>query len=177
MSDERRQRLDAIGFVWDVLASAWEEGFAALMTFKAGEGHCNVPQRHVEGTFKLGTWVNNQRRRGDVMTARESLTEDELAIFDLLTKPEPKLTKAQEVEVKKVARELLLKLQDQLNILDWRARQQTRAAVQSTIRFTLNELPEEPYPEAIWENKVDAVWAYIFSRSQQADSEMRYASQ
>jgi hypothetical protein len=28
--------------------------------------------------------------------------------FDLLTKPEPKLTKAQEVEVKKVARELLI---------------------------------------------------------------------
>jgi hypothetical protein len=48
-----------------------------------------------------------------------------------------------------------------------RQRQQTRAAVQSTIRFTLNELPEEPYPEPLWETKVDAVWAYIFSRTQQ----------
>jgi len=98
--------------------------------------------------------------------AREGLTENELAIFDLLTKPEPKLTKAQEVEVKKVARDLLLKLHDQLSF-NWRATQQTRAAVQSTIRFTLNELPEEPYPESLWDKKVDAVWAYIFSRTQQ----------
>ena len=38
--------------------------------------------------------------------AREGLTEEELAIFDLLTKPEPRLTKTQEIEVKNVAREL-----------------------------------------------------------------------
>jgi len=45
--------------------------------------------------------------------------------------------------------------------------EQTRAAVQSTIRFTLNELPEEPYPEKVWDTKVEAVWSYVFSRSQQ----------
>ena len=46
-----------IGFVWDALEEAWEEGFAALMIFKAREGHCRVPTLHVEGTFKLGQWV------------------------------------------------------------------------------------------------------------------------
>jgi type I restriction enzyme R subunit len=40
-------------------------------------------------------------------------------------------------------------------------------AVQSTIRFTLNELPEEPYPEKVWDTKVEAVWSYVFSQSQQ----------
>jgi type I restriction enzyme R subunit len=55
-------------------------------------------------------------------------------------------------------------------VLDWHARQQTRADVQSTIRFTLNELPEEPYPEPMWQTKVDAVWTYIFSRAQQRRS-------
>ena len=59
MPAERRQRLDAIGFVWDALESRWEEGFAALKTFKAREGHCLVPADHVEGTFKLGQWVSN----------------------------------------------------------------------------------------------------------------------
>jgi type I restriction enzyme R subunit len=98
--------------------------------------------------------------------AREALSEDELAIFDLLTRPEPKLTKAQELEVKRVARDLLEKLQDQLAIAEWRAKQQTRAAVQSTIRFTLNELPAEPFPELLWNEKVDAVWAFIFARQQ-----------
>ena len=55
MPAERRKRLDAIGFVWDPLEEAWEEGFAALKKFKAREGHCLVPEAHVEGTFKLGT--------------------------------------------------------------------------------------------------------------------------
>jgi type I restriction enzyme M protein len=98
--------------------------------------------------------------------AREDLTEDELAVFDLLTKPKPKLSKAQEAAVKKVARDLLEKLQEQLSVEEWQAKQQTRAAVQSTIRFTLNELPEEPYPEPLWNEKVDAVWAFIFARRQ-----------
>ena len=69
MSAEHRQRLDAVGFVWDPLERAWEEGFAALTTFKTREGHCLVPQRHVEGTFKLGTWVNVQRANRDTMSA------------------------------------------------------------------------------------------------------------
>ena len=66
--------------------------------------------------------------------------------------------------MKKVARDLLEKLQEQLAVAEWQAKQQTRAAVQSTIRFTLNELPEEPYPEPVWNEKVDAVWAFIFAR-------------
>jgi type I restriction enzyme R subunit len=93
--------------------------------------------------------------------------------FDLLTKPEPKLTKAQHAEVKQVARDLLMKLQDQLNVFDWRARQQTRAAVQSAIRFTLNELPEEPYPERLCNEKVDAVWAFVFARQHNASASTR----
>jgi type I restriction enzyme R subunit len=103
--------------------------------------------------------------------AREGLTEDEKAIFDVLTKPKPKLSKAQEVAVKKVARELLAKLQEYLSVTEWQAKQQVRAAVQSTIRFTLNDLPEEPYPEPLWNEKVDAVWFFIFSRKQARASE------
>ena len=130
----------------------------------------NLGTVQVEAFFEalkaLVAEMDDEERRA----AREGLTEEELAIFDLLTKPEPKLTKAQELEVKRVARELLMKLHDKLDVLDWQSRQQTRADVQSTIRFTLNELPEEPYPEAMWHEKVDAVWAFIFSRAQQRRS-------
>lgn len=103
-----------------------------------------------------------EERRG----AREGLTEEELAIFDLLTKPEPKLTKAQEDEVKRVARDLLEKLQEHLRVAGWQLRVRPRATVQSTIRFTLNDLPEDPYSEDIWEGKVDAVWQLVFTRYQ-----------
>jgi superfamily II DNA or RNA helicase len=68
-SAERRQRLEAIGLVWDVLDSGWEEGFAALKTFKAREGHCSVPKLHIEATFKLGQWVSVQRTRGANVSA------------------------------------------------------------------------------------------------------------
>jgi len=40
----------------------------------------------------------------------EGLSEEELAIFDILTKPEPALSKAEEAQVKKVCRELLATL-------------------------------------------------------------------
>ena len=100
----------------------------------------------------------------EARAAREGLTEDELAIFDLLTKPEPKLTKAQEIEVKKVAHELLEKLQDAVSVFQWRNRQQTRAAVRSTIEVVLNSLPDVPYPENVWNEKVEATWAFVFAR-------------
>lgn len=124
----------------------------------------NLGTLDVEAFFEalkaLVASMEDEERRA----AREGLTEDELAIFDLLTRPEPKLTKTQERAVKKIARELLQKLTDQLAVDDWQAKQQTRAAVQSTIRFTLNDLPEEPYPESMWGQKVDAVWNFIFAR-------------
>jgi hypothetical protein len=61
MPAECRQRLDAIGFSWDPLKLIWEDGLGSLKQYQAREGHCRVPQRHIEGTFKLGMWVHNQR--------------------------------------------------------------------------------------------------------------------
>jgi type I restriction enzyme, R subunit len=107
----------------------------------------------------IGEMDEEERR-----AAREELTEDELAIFDLLTRPEPKLNKAQEIAVKKIARELLQKLKEHLRVFRWRDFQQPRAAVLAEIRETLNELPEEPYPQLLWEQKVDGVWQFVFSR-------------
>ena len=100
----------------------------------------------------------------ETRAAREGLSEDELAIFDLLTKPAPVLTKAEEIEVKKVARALLERLQELVAALDWVAGQQTRAAVHSEIRVKLNELPEQPYPAELWQAKVEQVWDFVLSR-------------
>lgn len=95
---------------------------------------------------------------------REDMSEAELAIYDLLTRPEPKLTRAQQVQVKKVARELMAKLEDKIAVFQWRQRQQTRGEVRWTIEQALNELPEEPYPEALWRGKVEVAWQFIFAR-------------
>ena len=108
---------------------------------------------------KLVAEMGDEERRA----AREGLSEDELAIFDLLTRPEPKLSREQEAAVKRVARELLEKLQA-LKVEFWRKNPQTRAQVYSEIRVTLNELPEEPYPEPLWKDKVEAVWQFVYAQ-------------
>ena len=104
--------------------------------------------------------------------AREGLREDELAIYDLLTRPEPKLTKAQDAEVKKVARELLVRLHDKVAVFEWHRRQQTRSDVEWTIKEVLNTLPEEPYPEELWNSKVEATWQFVFGRRDLPSSEV-----
>jgi type I restriction enzyme R subunit len=116
-------------------------------------------ERFFEELKALVREMEEEQRRA----AREQLTEEELAIFDLLTKPEPKLTKAQDVQVKKVARDLLRKLKEHELVFKWSQRQETRAGVLSAIRVELNELPEEPYPEDLWHQKVDATWQFVTS--------------
>ena len=57
---ERARRPDR--FDSDAHGNHWEEGCASLEAFKARNGHCRVPLRHVEGEFKLGGWVALQRK-------------------------------------------------------------------------------------------------------------------
>ncbi len=45
-----------------------------------------------------------------------------------------------------------------------KAGQQTRAAVQSEIRYKLDQLPQEPYPKELWQAKVDQVWDFVLTR-------------
>lgn len=104
--------------------------------------------------------MNEEQQRA----AREELSEEELAIFDLLTNPEPKLTKAQETEVKAVARRLLERLEELVMAVNWTGNQQSRGAVWSEIRQKLNELPNDPYPQNIWDAKVSQVWDFVLTR-------------
>jgi type I restriction enzyme R subunit len=91
----------------------------------------------------------------------EGLTEEELALFDLLTKPEPQLTKKQEVEVKKVGRELIETLKKEKLVLDWRKKQQSRAAVRLSIEQLLDRLPALYTPE-LYRQKCELVYQHVY---------------
>jgi uncharacterized protein (UPF0303 family) len=69
MPVERRQRLDALGFVWDPLSGQWENGFTHLKSFREREGHCLVPALHKESGFTLGSWVKTQRKTKATMSS------------------------------------------------------------------------------------------------------------
>ncbi len=78
MLPERRQRLDALGFVWDARTAQWEEGFRYLQLFHQREGNCRVPQLHREQGFRLGQWVGVQR------IAQDKLSPDRRQRLDVL---------------------------------------------------------------------------------------------
>jgi len=85
MSPERRQRLEALGFVWDVLIAQWEEGFRCLEIYHQREGHCRVPQNHREQGFGLGGWVRKQRSTKDTMSLERRQRLDALGfVWDIL---------------------------------------------------------------------------------------------
>ena len=81
MSSERRQRLDEIGFVWGVLAEAWEEGFSKLLQFKKAEGHCRAPQGFKLKGFNLGSWVAVQRKAKDSMSPERRQRLDDIGFI------------------------------------------------------------------------------------------------
>jgi type I restriction enzyme R subunit len=91
----------------------------------------------------------------------EELSEEELAIFDLITKPDMELTKKEKRQVKKIARELLETLKREKLVLDWRKTQATRAAVRVVIEDKLDGLPEM-FIKDIYNQKCNAVYQHIF---------------
>jgi type I restriction enzyme R subunit len=91
----------------------------------------------------------------------EQLNDEELVIFDLLTKPEIALTKQEAAEVKKVSKSLLEKLKKEKLVLDWRKQQTTRAMVLTTIRDILDELPRA-YSKELYEQKCERVYQHFY---------------
>ncbi len=91
----------------------------------------------------------------------EQLSEEELIIFDLLTKPEIDLTDKERAEVKKVAKTLLEKLKQEKLVLDWRKQQTTRAMVLTTIKDVLDQLPRA-YTKELYEQKCDTVYQHFY---------------
>ena len=97
----------------------------------------------------------------DQRAISEKLNEEELAIYDLLLKPRPKLSQAEVKQVKQVAQEMLATLKEEKLILDWRKKQQARAAVQLAIEEWLDQLPSA-YEEPLWQQKVQSVYGHIY---------------
>lgn len=94
-------------------------------------------------------------------TVAEGLSEEELAVFDLLTRPGPKLSPEERDQVKAVARELLDILKREKLVLDWRKRQQSRAQVRHSIEEILDKLPAQ-YDERVFDQKCARVYEHIY---------------
>ncbi len=108
--------------------------------------------------IKLANDLKEEEKRA----IKENLSEDELAIFDLLMKDT--LIEKEIEQVKKTARTLLEKLKKEL-VLDWRDKEPTRAGVKNTIYDVVYaDLPEPAYTEKDCEIKGHEVYNFVFER-------------
>lgn len=121
----------------------------------------NAGSMDVERLFEELTAFVQSMDEEEKRHVKEGLTEEEQAVVDILTRPEPKLSKAQELEVKKIAQQLLEKLKKEKFVLDWQLRESAKADVRETIRQEFDELPEV-YDRKLWDEKVERTYQFIF---------------
>ena len=126
-------------------------------------GSLNVEQLFNE-LLALSRALNDEQQRH----VREQMTEEELVIFDILTRPAPPLSTEECAEVKKVASHLLDRLRELL-VPDWRKHVATRARVAEAIKDQLDlELPRVYSPE-IYKQKCSAVFEHFYESYPQRD--------
>ncbi|HEX8231008.1 MAG TPA: HsdR family type I site-specific deoxyribonuclease, partial [Chloroflexia bacterium] len=92
----------------------------------------------------------------------EGLSEEELALYDLLTTPGVNLSPKEKESVKQAAHNLLETLKKEKLVLDWRKRQQSRAQVLTTIELVLDrELPQAYTPD-LYHEKCEQVYQHVY---------------
>jgi type I restriction enzyme R subunit len=121
----------------------------------------NAGSRSIEELFeellKLSNSLNDEEQRH----VRENMTEEELVIFDILTRPAPELTPEERAEVKKIARDLLTRLKALL-VLNWRQKTTARSQLKLTIEDTLDSGLPRAYTPELYHQKCSAVFEHVY---------------
>jgi len=121
-------------------------------------GSVNIDE-YLRRLIELSKTLTEEEERA----VREGMTEEELAIFDLLTQPDPVLTDEERETVKASATALLEHLHEKL-VQDWRRKVATTNDVNSTIRRVLDQgLPEGAYKLDIFTRKVQIVYDHVLT--------------
>ena len=119
----------------------------------------------VEATFAqlvaLAASLDVEQRRA----AEEGLSDDELALFDLLFRDD--VSKADRERLKQASRSLLSSLQDLLRpIEDWTQKASTQAEVKVFILDRLYQaLPRPPFTDEEIERASDDVYGFLWQKS------------
>jgi len=102
--------------------------------------------------------LNEEEKRA----LEEGLGEEELAVYDLLTKPAILLKKDEKQKVKEVVQRLLKRLKQNDLVIDWRYNEQNRARVRVAITEELEKLPREAFTLDIFRQKCIAIYNHIY---------------
>ena len=97
------------------------------------------------------------------------MSEEELAIFDILTRPAPELSADERSEVKKVAKDLLERLKTIL-VLNWRQKAAARATLKLTIENVLDSGLPRAYEKVLYQEKCAALFEHVFEGYPERDA-------
>ena len=121
----------------------------------------NAGSRTIEALYQELLDLSNSLSIEEQRHVRENMSEEELVIFDILTRPSPELGAEERAEVKKVARELLARLKELL-VLNWRQKSTARSQLKLTIEDTLDSGLPRAYTPELYQQKCSAVFEHVF---------------
>lgn len=121
----------------------------------------NAGSRSIEQVFDELVRLSNSLTDEQQRHVRENVSEEELVIFDILTRPAPELTTEERAEVKKVAKELLGRLKALL-VLNWRQKSTARSQLKLTIEDTLDTGLPRAYTPELYNQKCSAVFEHVY---------------
>lgn len=103
------------------------------------------------------------------------MSEEELVIFDILTRPAPELGDDERAEVKKVARDLLTRLK-QLLVLNWRQKSAARSQLRLAIEDALDSGLPSVYTPELYRQKCSAVFEHVYESYPERDASVYAAA-
>jgi type I restriction enzyme R subunit len=133
-----------------------------LERFKAMIDAYNAGSLNAEEFFQQLVVFAKSLNEEEQRAVGEQLNEEELALFDLLTKPQIDMSDMDRDKVKSTARELLATLKAGKLVLDWRKRQQARAEVRVTIEKLLDQRLPRAYTPELFKQKTTAVFQHVY---------------
>jgi type I restriction enzyme R subunit len=121
----------------------------------------NAGSRSIEELFEELVKLSHNLTIEEQRHVREHVSEEELVIFDILTRPAPALSPEERAEVKKVARDLLARLKELL-VLNWRQKAAARARLEIAIKDTLDSGLPRAYTPELYRQKCSAVFEHVY---------------
>ena len=134
----------------------------------------NNGSRSIDQLFEELLKLSNSLDDEEARHVRENLTEEELVIFDILTRPAPELSTAERDEVKKVAKDLLVRLRSLL-VLNWRQKSAARSTLKLAIEDTLDSGLPRAYTPDLYGQKCAALFEHVYESYPERNSGV-YAS-
>ncbi|MCA0377118.1 MAG: type I restriction endonuclease subunit R [Gemmatimonadetes bacterium] len=136
--------------------------------FEALIASYNAGSRSIEQLFEellsLSASLDDEQARH----VREHLSEEELVIFDILTRPAPELSTEERAAVKTVAKELLARLKELL-VLNWRQKAAARSRLKMAIEDTLDTGLPRAYSIDLYREKCAALFEHVYESYPERD--------